>query len=154
MVRFGHKWDHGMVTAELHLRISKFKPRAPQPDRAWLDDERNAPAFDQAYLQAKKAPENQTMDADFEQISSAISVALKSVPPPEKQKKMGRGSSKRTCDLIAERTSFLQGVELGTPEFKSRKAVFQKLITAIIHRQLSRRLPRVGRRCARRHGVM
>jgi hypothetical protein len=89
LVRFGHLWDHGMVTADLQLRISKTKPREPQPDRGWLDDESNGPAFDEAYTQAKKAPENQTMDADFEQISSAISSALKLVPHLKTRKRWG-----------------------------------------------------------------
>jgi hypothetical protein len=55
---------------------------------------------------------------------------MKKVPPKDPVTRKVKTSSKRTCDLIAERTSFLQGVDQGSPEFNSRKALFQKEITA------------------------
>jgi exonuclease III len=174
IARFGHPWDHGMISINLHMRINKEKVRRSRPDRKWLEDEGNARTFNEAYKQAKKSrierqsPDSQTvspircesrakvasqeiaeepvgaqgeqgvdaggtggnLDDDFEVMSSALRSALTEVPPVSKLRKFGRRSSQRTIDLVAARASTLQGHKPGSPEFKSRMALFKKQITA------------------------
>jgi hypothetical protein len=56
---------------------------------------------------------------------------MKSVPIVKRQKKQGsRYCSKRSLELIEASASILQGITAGTAEYKARKALLRKEITA------------------------
>ena len=45
IARFGHPWDHSMISVNLDMRINNVKARRSRPDRKWLEDEGNARTF-------------------------------------------------------------------------------------------------------------
>jgi exonuclease III/alkylhydroperoxidase family enzyme len=129
LIRHLKLMDHGMVSVNMQMRVSAKKNKRPQLDRAWLCDKKNATEFDKEYTQAKQAQSvERSLDQEYEQLTSFLRSALKSVPPVKKIKKGARGCSQRTCDLVAASISTLQGIRDGTPEYKARKTLFQKQI--------------------------
>jgi exonuclease III len=125
------RFDHGMVSIVLNLRIASQKSRPTRLNRAWLCDKKNAPAFDAAYCRARKEQglEQSTLSQEFKGITSFFRSAIKVVPPASKIKSGGM-RSERTRRLVAARASCLQGEKEGTQEYKARLALFKKEIAA------------------------
>ena len=119
IARHLRRFDHGMIKAVLHLRIPAQKPKKSFPDRAWLCDKKNAPAFNEAYAQARTAEpaDRVTLSQEFKGITCFLRSALKSVPSVTRSKSAKRTSSQRTLDLIAARASVLHGIKPGTDDF-------------------------------------
>ena len=96
--RHGRRFDHGMVSAVLHLRVSVKRVMTKCHDRAWLKDKVNAQAFNEAYILARQTEttaetvEGATVSQDYSQLTTFLRSAMKSIPLVKNQNQ-GEGSA-------------------------------------------------------------